>query len=439
MVGAVRRGTLLGLMLLLPAVAAGAPMTRDVNGDGLADVGVADYEACGPDQAAVVFGSRDRTPPVSRDAPGERGFLMTAESCVMRADVIGDVDGDGLADVLTGADDAELPIVFGKRDTRPVRLIGMQRRGEGAEPAGDATISHGAGDVNGDGLADVIFSTGVKRHIAKVYLGGRGTPFRRSFLVLGAGRIRVGLRGELNGIGDFNGDGIGDFAAAVEDPDGRVDGFDVEELVFVVWGAKGHADVVLSSDRPGQARVTRRGRIAGLVLRHTRSCFCNVFEITGLGDLDGDGRDEMAVVYDSRTDILFGRRTAGTVTLPGKGGAVVRNTSFAAPVFALGRNLFVGTSNLRELRRLPGGRRHRFVDARNDTKAAVAGTGIAFGAPTGDVDGDGLDDVLLGWGGENQRWSIVYGASALAPVDLRQPAAGTVTRITGDGYPDETP
>jgi hypothetical protein len=197
MVGAVRWRTLFALIVLTPTAAAAAPMTRDVNGDGLADVGVADYDACGPEQAAVIFGSRDRGGPVSRDAPGARGFLIVGESCIERAEVIGDGNGDGLADVLTGADDAELPVVFGKRDAEPVRIAGMARRGEGALPAGDATISAGAGDVNGDGLADVLFSTGVKRHIAKVYLGGRGTPFRRSFLVRGAGRIRVGLRGEL--------------------------------------------------------------------------------------------------------------------------------------------------------------------------------------------------------------------------------------------------
>ena len=445
--------TLVALLLVCPAAAGAAPpLSHDVNGDGLADVGIAEPEGCGPDQAAVIFGSRDRAERPSWDAPGARGFVMKAESCVERAEIIGDVNGDGLADVLTGGDGSpSLSVVYGKRGTGPVSLIGLARRGGGAEPRGDDTIAHGAGDVNGDGLADVIFSTGNGRHVAKVYLGGRGTPFKRSFLVLGAGRLRVGIRGELGGVGDVNGDGIGDFALAVQDPDGRVDGFDVEDLVFVVWGARGHHDVILSVDRRGHARVTRAGcsrpcRSAGVVLRHGHDCFCEVYGFYPLGDLNGDGRDEMGVVYDSRTDILFGRRTAGTVTLPGPGGTVVRHTSFVEPVLTMGdvtgdgvNDALVGNSNESQLRALSGKRLLRNVHATFSTDLVLRAPGTGFGTSAGDFDGDGHDDILLQWGADidKQHWSIVYGASPFEPLDLRAATPQQTTRITGDGYPDE--
>ena len=101
----------------------------DVNGDGLGDVAVL---APGR-QVLVVFGRRDRGR-VDPTAPGAGGFLVgpTLERASIGA--AGDVNGDGLADLAVGTPGADgrrgsAFVVFGKRDTAPVRLAALGDRG----------------------------------------------------------------------------------------------------------------------------------------------------------------------------------------------------------------------------------------------------------------------------------------------------------------------
>src|SRR5687768_973514 len=93
----------LALFTAWPARAAAPPIHTDVNGDGLADVALLDdvdsIDAAG---ATVLFGSRDRGAPAAREEPGDRGFRIVGgpSDTMGGAEVIGDVNGDGLADVL---------------------------------------------------------------------------------------------------------------------------------------------------------------------------------------------------------------------------------------------------------------------------------------------------------------------------------------------------
>ena len=78
----------------------------------------------------------------------------------------GDVNGDGLADVIVGARNADPGgksyVVFGKADWTPVNLADVAAGSggfvmNGIDPGDGSGFSvSGAGDVNGDGLADVI-------------------------------------------------------------------------------------------------------------------------------------------------------------------------------------------------------------------------------------------------------------------------------------------
>ena len=122
---------------------------------------------------------------------------------------VGDVNGDGLADVaVSGRESAGstvVYVVFGKRDNAPVDLAALGEGGfvirSGAE---GLTVVDGrpAGDVNGDGLSDVAVRTGIdgdedagsftvvlgRRDATPIALGTQGT----------AGAFRVS--GQLSGM-----------------------------------------------------------------------------------------------------------------------------------------------------------------------------------------------------------------------------------------------
>ncbi len=153
----------------------------DVNGDGLADliVGASLADPGGNDRAGesyVVFGKADGTPVELADvAAGSGGFVINGidpdDRSGTRVSGAGDVNGDGLADVIVGAWGAnpggndragESYVVFGKADGTAVDLAdvaagigGFVMNGIDPDDLSGTSVS-GAGDLNGDGLADVI-------------------------------------------------------------------------------------------------------------------------------------------------------------------------------------------------------------------------------------------------------------------------------------------
>ncbi len=112
---------------------------------------------------------------VEGDDAGSGGFVINGIDPYDRSGEsvsgAGDVNGDGLADVIVGAPFAdpggnssagESYVVFGKADTAPVNLSdvaggtgGFVINGIDAFDYSGVSVS-GVGDVNGDGLADFI-------------------------------------------------------------------------------------------------------------------------------------------------------------------------------------------------------------------------------------------------------------------------------------------
>ncbi len=153
----------------------------DVNGDGLDDViiGASFADPAGNSVAGesyVVFGKADGTPVnLSAVAAGSGGFVING---IDPGDVsgysvsgAGDVNGDGLDDVVVGAwladaggngNAGESYVVFGKTTTTAVDLSSVAAGIggfviNGIDPDDHSGVSvSGAGDVNGDGLHDVI-------------------------------------------------------------------------------------------------------------------------------------------------------------------------------------------------------------------------------------------------------------------------------------------
>jgi hypothetical protein len=207
----------------------------DVNADGLADIVVGAPFAGRRGRAYsgsvyVVFGKRS-TATVDLQRLGRGGFRVDGprREAVAANEVagVGDVNGDGRADVVVSAGrvlQSTAYVVFGKASTAPVDLRRLRQgfaiRGGWREfsDVGDAVA--GAGDFNGDGLADVAVGAPQSRAAKREGAGA-------AFVVFGARRphdvdVRaLGTRGvEIDGehafanagetlasLGDINGDG----------------------------------------------------------------------------------------------------------------------------------------------------------------------------------------------------------------------------------------
>ncbi len=257
----------------------------DYNGDGYGDVIVGAHlnEAAG-DQAGrayIYFGgpSPDAIPDIILSPPGANAFFGFS------VDSAGDFNGDGFGDVIVGANGGVPPFHSG----RGYVYFG----GPAADSIADMVLSAGyfsdgfgisialAGDVNGDGFADVI--VGAPRGgpsgpvgAAYVFFGGPGADTAPDVTFIGNGSA---FGASVSPAGDVNGDA---FADVIVGSDGRA---------FVYYGG---AVVDTSPDLTliGNGEGDRFG-----------------LEIASAGDVNGDRFGDMLVgaSFDASRGLLTGR------------------------------------------------------------------------------------------------------------------------------------
>ena len=218
----------------------------------------------------------------------------------------GDVNGDGAPDIITGSGPSAAHVrVFSGRDNTPIHSFLPY----GASFSGGVFVA--AGDVNGDGLEDIVTGSdsGAAGHV-KVF-DGRTLTELRSFFAYPAtfnGGVRVAT-------GDINGDGIADIITAVgpgAGPHVKVfDGITMAEIrsffaytpsftggVFVGGGdinGDGLDDIVTGASVGAAPHVKVFNGRTGAELQ---SFFAYAPTFSGgvrvaAGDVDGDGRAEI--------------------------------------------------------------------------------------------------------------------------------------------------
>jgi hypothetical protein len=253
----------------------------------------------------------------------------------------------------------------------------------------NSTLSAAAGDVNGDNVSDFIAGTftNATGSTVNVYYGsstygqsgtGVTTPTSfDSFVLLTGGTVQF-----VAGAGDVNGDKLDDMMVGAS-----------EGTIYVVYGKNGGVGPVTLDNLAGD-------HTRGFVIYGAAYPGCDIFKAISAGDMNADGRDDMAIIAL-------------------KSGFICSSTSAKALIYIVyGKNEGVNNIYLNETTTFDG---RVILDDSNSTicSSPTACDYIKGGNPVvtlvalGDVNGDKADDIGIGYGsGPSSHSVIVCGVNA---------------------------
>jgi MYXO-CTERM domain-containing protein len=342
----------------------------------------------------------------------------------------GDVDGDGYADVVVGAQmhgGVGRAYVFRGGATGLSTTAATTLDGTGADGGFGYAVA-GAGDVDGDGYDDVLVAD--KRHgVVYLHAGSASGVATTASATLAAPDVDSEFGQDVAGAGDVDGDGHDDVivgapyyssytgrayvyaggagglattpaATLTGSSSGGYFGFAVDGAGDV--DADGFADVIvgsfMASSRRGRAFLYA-GSASGVATVATATLAGSASydelgaDVAGLGDVDGDGYDDVGVTRSNDSEMSVYRGTAAGL----------------------------------------------------DSVASATLSGGWDVAAAGDVDGDGYPDVLVG--GAVDAAYVYAGGSAGVPATaastldspvpyVDHPVVASVGDLDGDGYGD---
>lgn len=349
----------------------------------------------------------------------------------------GDINGDGsmdLAVAATTSSDNSAFIVFGGEDVPTVLNVSALNGTYGAtiSSAGDGHTLHrwtvaGGGDVNGDGFDDLLvndISTGLHRCVVfgrflwppVVNFSSIGTADNDGVLL-----AESALRGSMYGLslgGDFNNDGIADFMIGFRDE--RIACVANVGATAVAYGALGPS---------GQVDVASLNGSNGFRLYESRAQHELGASVANLGDINGDGIDDMAFSAPGSYAIRAANYSGEVYVMFGRTGGITQVSAAPTPAPTLLPTSFLESRSILPINSLDGSNGFRLSGVRNE-RVGLRLSGI------GDFNGDGFDDAVVGTETESRdpgNVHILLGHAGGNPVssDLTNMTAGNRIVITG--------
>jgi len=461
----------------------------DVNHDGYADFGVGEVVAknngrTNSGRVWIIAGQDDITD-VDILAPQAGQVIMTIDGAAAQERLgtsasVGDVNGDGIDDILLGsyvatpygtavAATGAAYVVFGGTtgavDAADLGTKGFTINGPARQRDRLGISVTAAGDVNGDGLADLLIgadgvnnaTTGPRNGGAAIVYGSASTstvftnPTANTSVYTCAGASNLGvcadpadvqprgywINGAVNidstgysvaGLGDVNGDGVPDFALGAygydpvnpANPAATMSG---AGAVWVVYGNKTGTTVELATQTPEQGY-----RIDGLAAgdRFGR-------QVAALGDVDGNGTKDFAGSAD------FAQRPLAPATPLSQAGEVVVallgaqktvTTAAISPVAPGVNKGFTVSASVKAVSSARGAVAGGSVAVSVDGKPACAAVALSDEAaacvvPNGAV-GPGNHRVSVTYSGADGRWA----ASVAEDVTFNTTKFTTGTTVT---------
>jgi Ca2+-binding RTX toxin-like protein len=437
----------------------------DVNGDGIDDVivGVPRGDDGGDraGEAYVIYGvagaARGTVDLTGLDARPADGFIIQGDAAGDWAGYsvssAGDVNGDGLDDLIIGApyagdgsgDAGEAYVIYGvagtSRGTLDLTALtaaqGFIIRGEEWVSSGGTSVGNliatgwsvsSAGDVNGDGLDDLIvgapaavyspFSAGFSGDAYVIYgvagttrgmvdLAGFEARPAEGFVILGDAAFDYAGR-SVSAAGDVNGDGLDDLIVGASYGDDGGDGAGEAYVIYGVAGAtRGTVDLTGLAARPADGFIIQGDAVGDRA----------GWSVSSAGDVNGDGLDDLIVGAPRGDD--GGDRAGEAYVIYGLAGATR------------------GTVDLTGLDARPA---DGFI-IQGDAAGDRAGWSVSS---AGDVNADGIEDLIVGaLGGSDGGLGageayVIYGVAGTArgTVDLTGLAAADGFSIQGDSMRD---